>query len=225
MSSTVTWNNWATFGLGACERSLKEFPDGIRVPCLSFVHLHSLVQCRPLPHLLHIPECWVFLFFPFPEEILFLGIPCLQSLLRCPIVSWRVLFVGVSVLFGSRQLASPKENHTEDSIRLETDWPINSGYLLALITYVSPLFLSMLATWLSTFLSVAAYISPLWWSGQNCRGSSLLPRILPFSLLYLYFLSGFPAYTSCLANQRFIKIHDWQNTDNSPTPVYNSPHF
>ena len=34
----------------------------------------------------------------------------------------------------------------------------------------------------------------------------LLPRILLFSLHHLYFLSGFPAYTACLANQRFIKI-------------------
>ena len=41
---------------------------------------------------------------------------------------------------------------------------------------------------------------------RNRRGTSLLPRILLFSLLYPYFLSGFPAYTACLANQRFIKI-------------------
>ena len=31
-------------------------------------------------------------------------------------------------------------------------------------------------------------------------------RILPVSLLYPYFLFGFPAYTACLANQHFIKI-------------------
>ena len=51
-----------------------------------FFNLHTLVQCWVLPHLLHIPESWVLLFLPFLEETLFLGIPCLQSLLRCPIL-------------------------------------------------------------------------------------------------------------------------------------------
>ena len=46
---------------------------------------------------------------------------------------------------------------------------------------------------------------PLRWSAQECWGSSA-SRILPVSLLHSYFLSGFPAYTACLANQRFIKI-------------------
>ena len=54
------------------------------------------------------------------------------------------------------------------------------------------------------------------WSGQEWRRDFLLPGILLFSSPCLYFLSGWPAYTSCLANQRFIKIHDWQNTENSP---------
>ena len=33
----------------------------------------------------------------------------------------------------------------------------------------------------------------------------LLPRILLFSLHHFYFLSGFPTYTSCLANQHLFK--------------------
>ena len=86
MSYTVTGNDWATFDLGACERPLKKFPKVIGMPCLSIVDLHSSVQCRPLPHILHIPEGRGLLFLPFPEEILFLGIPCLQSILRCPIL-------------------------------------------------------------------------------------------------------------------------------------------
>ena len=46
-------------------------------------------------------------------------------------------------------------------------------------------------------------------SSVVCAGVAegfLCPRILPVSLLHPYFLSGFPAYTACLANQRFIKI-------------------
>ena len=47
---------------------------------------------------------------------------------------------------------------------------------------------------------------PLRWSAQESRNGFLLSRILLFSLLHPYFLSGFPAYTACLANQHFIKI-------------------
>ena len=50
------WNDWATFGFGACERSLKGFPNVIGLPCLSVVDMHSLPQCWPLLHLLHVPE-------------------------------------------------------------------------------------------------------------------------------------------------------------------------
>ena len=39
----------------------------------------------------------------------------------------------------------PKEYHTEVSIGLQTDWAISLGFLLTLITYINPLFLSMLA--------------------------------------------------------------------------------
>ena len=82
---------------------------------------------------------------------------------------------------------------------------MSSGFLLTLITYINPLFLSMWATWLGTFLSEAAHILLLRWSGQNCRGNFLLPKILLFSLPCLYFLSGCPTYTSCLANQHLFK--------------------
>ena len=70
----------------------------------------------------------------------------------------RGLFFGVSVPPDIPELASPKENHTEISISYKTDWPISSGYLLALVAYINPLFLSMLATWLGTFLSEAGHI-------------------------------------------------------------------
>ena len=83
MSSKVTGNGWSAFDLEACERPFRDFPYGIGLPCLSVVDLHSLVQCCPLPHLLHVPEGWGLLFLPFPDEILFLEIPCLQSLFRC----------------------------------------------------------------------------------------------------------------------------------------------
>ena len=39
---TVTGNDWITCDLEAYERPPKEFPDGIRLPCLSFVVLRSL---------------------------------------------------------------------------------------------------------------------------------------------------------------------------------------
>ena len=36
---------------GSCRKSLRSFPDGKMLPCLSLVDLHSLVQCWSLPHL------------------------------------------------------------------------------------------------------------------------------------------------------------------------------
>ena len=111
--------------------------------------------------------------------------------------------LGFSVLPGSPTAVSPKENHTEISICYKADWPIRSGYLLALVAYINPLFLSILAMWLSTFFSGAAHILLLWWSGQECEEStSSSPE---FSLHHFHFLSGFPAYTSCLVNQRLFK--------------------
>ena len=77
--------------------------------------------------------------------------------------------VGVSVLPGTPQLASPKESHTEISISYKTDWPISSGFLLTLVAYINPLFLSMLVAWLSTFLSRAVYILLLSGLGRNGR--------------------------------------------------------
>ena len=102
----------------------------------------------------------------------------------------RGLLVGVSVLPGTPQLASSKEKHTEICISYKTDWHFSSGYLLAPVAYINPLFLSMLATWLGTFLSQADYTLLLPWSGQDCGGRFLLPRILLFSFPHLYFLCG-----------------------------------
>ena len=65
------------------------------------------------------------------------------------ICNMRGRLVGVSVPPGtptSRQTPK-KTNHTEISISYKADWPIRSGFLLTLITYVTPLFLSTLATW------------------------------------------------------------------------------
>ena len=122
-------------------------------------------------------------------------------------VTWGPACWGIcSRLVPHNRQVPEKINHTEISISYKADWPISSGFLLTFIAYINPLFSSMLAIWLGTFSSGAAYIFPFWWSGQNCGGSFLLARILPVSLLHLYFLSGFPAYTACLANQRFIKI-------------------
>ena len=63
------------------------------------------------------------------------------------------LLVGVSVPRNTPEPATPKENHTEISINYKTNWTISSGYLLALVAYINSLFLSMLATRLSTFFS------------------------------------------------------------------------
>ena len=84
------------------------------------------------------------------------------------ICNMRGRLVGVSVPPSTPQLASPKKiNHTEISISYKVDWPIRSGYLLALITFVSPLSLTTLATRLSIFLSWEGYILPLQWSAQE----------------------------------------------------------
>ena len=48
--------------------------------------------------------------------------------------------VVVSVPPGSPQLVNPKENHTEVSINYKTVLPISSGFLLAIMTYINPLF-------------------------------------------------------------------------------------
>ena len=48
-------------------------------------------------------------------------------------------------------------------------------------------------------------------SGQGCGKRFLLPRILLFSLFHLYFLSGCPTYTSCLATGQSAFI--WNTID------------
>ena len=83
MFSTVTGNDWFMFDMGP----VRDPPKSSQMVsgCLVFlVDLHSLVQYWPLLYLLHIPEGWDCLFLPFPDETLFLGIPCLQFLLRYP---------------------------------------------------------------------------------------------------------------------------------------------
>ena len=112
------------------------------------------------------------------------------------------VFVPPSTPTASKQ---QRKSHTEISISYKTDWPIRSGYLLVLMTYLNPLFWSMLAIWLGTFFSCQLTCCLFGGLRRNGRETSLLPRILLFSLHHLYFLSGFPTYTSCLANQRLFK--------------------
>ena len=113
------------------------------------------------------------------------------------------LLVGVSVLPSTPKPGKPKENHTQDSIRLQTDWPIRSGSLLVLVTYVTPLSLSMLATQLSTFLSLTAYMLPLRWSAQEWQRNLpafqnspvlIASPLLPVLFSRLYFLPGQSAF-------------------------------
>ena len=101
------------------------------------------------------------------------------------------------------QSLGPKENHTEVSISYKLIWPINSGFLLTLRTYINLLFLAMLATWLwYLFQQGRSHLLSLV-SGQDCGGMGfLLPRILLFSLPHLYFLSDCPAYASCPATDQ-----------------------
>ena len=135
-------------------------------------------------------------------------------------VSWgRPACLWFSVLPGSPQLFSPKENHTEDSVSYKADWPIRSGYLLALVAYINPLFWSMFAMWLSTFFSGADHILLLQWSGKEWEKStsaspefSCSPCIISTSCLV--FLPTPPAWPISI----YLK-HDWQNTDNSPAPL------
>ena len=122
-----------------------------------------------------------------------------QSIIQVPECNIKVsLLVGVSVPPGTQQPTSPKENHTKISISYKTDWPISSGYLLALVTYINPLLLSMLATQLGTFHSRAGYILLLSGMGKNGGGSFLLPRFSCFlcstSTSYLVDLHIIPAW-------------------------------
>ena len=121
------------------------------------------------------------------------------SILWAQICNMRGLLIGVSVPPGTPQPASPKENHTEISISCKTDWPISSGYLLALIAYINPLFLSMLARWLGTFQSWAGYILLFGGLGRNAEGASCFPE---------YSCSHCPNSTSCLVDPPILPT--WQ---------------
>ena len=85
-----------------------------------------------------------------------------------------------------------KINHTEISISYKADWSIRSGYLLALITYVTPLSLSMLATW-AQYLSQCDSLHVA--SSVVCAG---MAEGVSSSLALSY--SHCPASTSCLVD-------------------------
>ena len=57
----------------------------------------------------------------------------------CNMRAWPLGFLSCPVSTAS----SPSKNHTEFSISYKTDWPISSGFVLALIIYINPLSLSM----------------------------------------------------------------------------------
>ena len=56
----------------------------IIISCLSFIDLHLLVQCQPLPLLLYLPEDWILLLLPYLKESFFLLIAYLKLLLKWP---------------------------------------------------------------------------------------------------------------------------------------------
>ena len=137
------------------------------------------------------------------------------------IVTWVSCLLWFSVPPGCPQLANPKENHTEISISYKADWPIRSGYLLALVAYIDPLFWSMLAMWLLFQWGRSHPAVLVVWAGVE--GINFLhPSILLFSLHHFYFLSGFPAYTSWLANQRLFKtwLTEYRQFSSTTTGLY-----
>ena len=117
-----------------------------------------------------------------------------------------------------QQPASNKENNTESTSGYKTDWLIRSGFLLTLITYINPLFSSMLATW-AQYLSRCDSLNVA--SSVVCTGMAERELLLPE---YSKSLCSTP--TSCLAFPPILPAwpisvllkYDWQNTDNSPTP-------
>ena len=116
-----------------------------------------------------------------------------------------------------QQPASNKEKlHT--GLHKVINWlALSSGYLLALITYVTPFFLSTLATW-------AQYLS-------QCDSLHVASSVVYAGVAEE--LSCFPEFscshcitsTSCLVDPPILPAwpisvllkYDWQNTDNSPT--------
>ena len=87
-------------------------------------------------------------------------------------------------------IVTSQRNHTEVYISYKTDWPISSGFLLTLITYISPLFLSMLATWLGTLFSEA--VTSCFFRGLGRTAEEWASSFPEFSC------SPCPASTSCL---------------------------
>ena len=151
----------------------------------------------------------------------FSGFLWMQLFTWAPLCNMKVLLVGgfLSCPVPPSCLA-PKKNHTQISVSYKADWPIRSGYLLANShILINPFFWSILAMWLSTFFSGAAHILLLQWSGQEWKEStssspefSCSPCIISTS--YLVFPPTPPAWPISV----YLK-HDWQNTDNSPTPL------
>ena len=106
------------------------------------------------------------------------------------------------------QSLSPKEITQRSTLTINyklhiTIKPISSGFLLTLITYINLLFLIYFSHVAGYLFQLGSYILLLLWQGHNCRRMGFpLPRILLFSVTRLYFLSGCPTYTSCLATDR-----------------------
>ena len=93
------------------------------------------------------------------------------------------LFCPVPMVVRSRRI--PKKVYISD----KTDQPICSGFLLTLVIYINPLFLSMLATWLSTLFSGTGHILLLRCLNRTVERVSFFPE---------YSCSYCPTSTSCL---------------------------
>ena len=126
-------------------------------------------------------------------------IPCQYQLFfrHDYIMLCNLVLTAVSVLPGSRSCLVPK-NHTEVYISYKLIGPlVQASYLLILTSYISPLFLSELATWLGTFF------------GEAVTSSSVAPSRLQNELYssqnspVLIALPLLPAWL--LANQRFTR--------------------
>ena len=107
----------------------------------------------------------------------------------------------------------------EISISYKADWPIRSGFLLILVTYLNTLFWSKYFSHVAEYLfQLANHILLLRWSWQEWGEStssspefSCSPCIISTSCLV------FPPSPLAWPISIYLK-HDWQNTDNSPAP-------
>ena len=134
------------------------------------------------------------------------------------------LFVGFSVSARTPSCLVQEKIHTQISVSYNADWPIRSGYLLANAhILINPFFLIY-------FSHVALYLfqwgsshpaASVAWAGVG-RINFLLPRILLLSLHHFHFLSGFPTYTSCLANQRLFKtwLTEYRQFSRTMGPIF-----